>query len=70
MRKNLYMLRHSHRLTQKEMAERLGVTRTTYRNVESGVTAGSVKFWVALVREFPETNLVEITKVEVSDLEK
>lgn len=70
MRKNLYMLRHAHRLTQQGMAKRLGVTRTTYRNIESGKTAGSMRFWSALIREFPNVNMLELTKIEVSDLEK
>lgn len=64
MRKNLYMLRHAHGLTQEKMAKRLGVSRTAYRNIESGQSNGSIEFWLAVVREFPEADISEITKTE------
>ena len=66
MRKNLYMLRHAHGLTQEEMAKRLDISRTAYRNIESGKSKGSIEFWLAVLREFPEVNISEITKIEGS----
>lgn len=35
---NIRNFRKSHRLTQSEMAERLGISRTAYRNIEAGET--------------------------------
>lgn len=35
---NIRNFRKIHRLTQSEMADRLGISRTAYRNIESGET--------------------------------
>lgn len=39
-------------LTQEEMAERMGVKRVRYQNVESGYRAGTIDFWQALQKAF------------------
>ena len=62
MRVNLKCLRVQHDLTQDQMAERLGVTRTTYNLIENGKSKGSVDFWLTLKREFPEADITEMTK--------
>ena len=60
MRKKLRHLRVEHNLTQDNIAERLGITRTTYSKIESGKSNGSTAFWMALKREFPEVNIDEL----------
>lgn len=60
MRKNLKLLRVSHDLTQGEMAALIGVTRTTYCNIENGKSKGSITFWLSLKKEFPEINIDEM----------
>ena len=64
MRKNLQMLRISHDLTQEQMAERIGVSRTTYCKVENGKSKGSMSFWLAVKKEFPEVAIEEVAKVK------
>lgn len=54
MRRILKVLRAKHDLTQEEMAMRLGVSRTTYVNVENGKSKGSMRFWLGVIRAFPE----------------
>ena len=63
MRKNLQILRIDNDLTQEQMAERLGVTRTTYNRIENAESGGSIEFWLAVKREFPEVDIEEMTKV-------
>lgn len=65
MRKNLKMLRTDNDLTQEQMAKRLGVTRTTYNNIENGKSKGSITFWLRVKEEFPEIDIVEMEKVRV-----
>ena len=62
MRKNLKMLRVENDLTQEQMAVRLGVTRTTYCNIENGKSNGTMSFWLTVHREFPETDIAEMIK--------
>ena len=57
MRKNLKMLRIEKELTQAQMADRLGVTRTTYCHIENGKSEGTMRFWVKLKSEFPEADI-------------
>lgn len=64
MRKNLKLLRVANNYNQDEMAERLGVTRTTYHNIEKGKTNGSSKFWLKLKEEFPEIEIAEMAERE------
>lgn len=64
MRINLKKLRlEAGNLTQEEMANRLGVSRVTYSFVESGKSKGSIDFWLAVEREFPEAKISELTLV-------
>lgn len=51
-RRNLKTFRVSQGLTQREMAERLGMTRANYNLVENGKQGTSRRFSAALQREF------------------
>jgi DNA-binding XRE family transcriptional regulator len=64
MRKNLKMLRVENDFTQGEMAMRLGVSRTTYCNIENGKSKGSITFWLGVKRAFPEIEIDEMTKLK------
>ena len=44
-RHNLYMFRCEQRLSQEDMAKKIGVSRATYAFVENGKRDGSVAFW-------------------------
>ena len=57
MRKNLQLLRIENDLTQEQMAERLGVTRTTYCNIENGKSGGRSEFWLTLKSEVPQIDM-------------
>jgi DNA-binding XRE family transcriptional regulator len=63
MRKNLKMLRIENDFTQEQMAIRLGVTRTTYCNIENGKSKGSMDFWLGVKRAFPDVDIEEMAKV-------
>ena len=57
MRKGLYMLRHDihrhgKRLSQSEMAKKIGCSRATYSSIECGSRNGRVAFWKKLQRAF------------------
>lgn len=45
MRKNLKLFRANKFLSQQEMADRIGVTRSTYSSIESGKREGRKTFW-------------------------
>lgn len=64
VRKKLKLLRVDNNYNQEEMAERLGVTRTTYHNIETGKTNGSGNFWVKLKKEFPDIDIEEMAERE------
>ena len=70
MRKNLKLLRIENDLTQAEMAARLGVTRTTYCNIENGKSKGSITFWLCVKRVFPEIDIEELIKRKEKKHEK
>lgn len=65
-RHNLYMFRCDKKLTKGEMAEKTGVSRTTYRNIEIGKSGGSQAFWGNLQREFniPDEHMYSLMKKE------
>ncbi len=63
MRKNLKILRIQNDLTQDGMADRLGVSRTGYINVELGKSKGSIDFWLKVKKEFPDADIEELVKV-------
>lgn len=48
MRKNLKDARQRAGMTQKEVAERLGIGERRYQDIEYGKTLGSIKHWDAL----------------------
>lgn len=52
IRNELKVLRVRHNLTQPQMAERCGVSLTTYNFIEQGKRRGSQQFWLTLQREF------------------
>ena len=66
VRHNLYMFRCDKKLTKGEMAERTGVSRTTYSLIERGERSGSDEFWSALQREFgiADENMYALMKKE------
>ena len=52
MRMGLKLFRVSKNLTQEEMAEKAGVTRAVYSNIERARNDGSPKFWETLQKAF------------------
>lgn len=52
MRNGLYMFRHAKRLSQREIAEKIGCSRATYSAIESGSRNGSMRFWNKLRTAF------------------
>ncbi|MCI8506849.1 MAG: helix-turn-helix transcriptional regulator [Lachnospiraceae bacterium] len=48
MRKNLKEARRSAGMTQKEVAEYLGMTERAYQNIEYGKALGKITHWDAL----------------------
>lgn len=45
MRKNLKEARESKKMTQKQVADYLGISVRPYQNIEYGITLGSIKHW-------------------------
>lgn len=64
MRTELKILRIKHNLTQTDIAQKLGISRSTYNLVEQGKRNGSKKFWLAV------QNLFELGDAEVWKLQK
>ena len=48
MRENLLAERKALKLTQRETADRLGITKQHYQRLESGTSNGSTKIWQKL----------------------
>lgn len=69
MRKILKKLRVEWDFTQEKMAMRLGVSRTTYCNIENGKAKGSMTFWLGVIRAFPEVEDEVITKLKERETE-
>ena len=44
-RKNLEVARKSHLLSQKQIADKVGITDRMYRYLESGTSQGSLTVW-------------------------
>ena len=61
-RNNLYYFRHKLRLSQQEMADKIGCSRATYSAIETGKQNGRVKFWEDLKTAF---NLTDAEKGEL-----
>ena len=51
-RQALKVFRVTHNLTQQQLADKLGVSVSTYNLIESGKRRGSQKFWLKLQQEF------------------
>lgn len=64
MRDGLYMFRHSLKLSQSEIAEKIGCSRATYSSIESGKRNGSMTFWLKLQKAF------NVSDVEIGTLMK
>lgn len=64
MRMNLKLLRVSNRLTQDEMASKLGCARCTYAAIEGGTRTGGASFWkmVQLVFNVPDEEMYPLMK--------
>lgn len=52
MRMGLKLLRTKHKLSQLNMAEKIGCTRTTFAAIENGERQGSQAFWETLQEVF------------------
>lgn len=52
MRNKLKVLRVINGLTQQQMAEKTGVSVSTYSLIEQGKRRGSQEFWLKLQKEF------------------
>ncbi len=52
MRHELKIFRVTQNLKQEEMADKLGVSTSTYNRIEMGETRGSQMFWVTLQEVF------------------
>lgn len=66
MRTNLKVFRVRQKLSQAEMAEKIGCRRSNYSAVENGTRNGSVKFWNALQTAFnvPDTEIGGLMRVD------
>lgn len=56
MRKELYLFRHSRKLSQQAMADKIGCSRATYSAIEIGKANGTMKFWNKLQKAFNITD--------------
>lgn len=65
-RLNLQLFRIKNKLTQKEMADRLKIGRSTYNGIESGKRDCTLKFFNNLQKEFDvkDEDMWELTKKE------
>lgn len=63
MRKNLKEARQKAGMTQKQVAEYLGISSTAYQNIEYGTMLGKIKHWDKLEDLFniSQRKLREIT---------
>lgn len=52
MRNGLYMFRHGKRLSQSEIAAKIGCSRQTYSSIETGARNGTMNFWNKLKAAF------------------
>lgn len=66
MRNGLYMFRHRMRLSQAEMAEKIGCNRATYAAIEIGARNGRMTFWNKLQKAFgvPDAELGGLMRVD------
>lgn len=68
MRNGLYMFRHGLRLSQQEMADKIGCSRATYSSIESGSRNGTMTFWGKLQKAFdvPDTEIGGLMRIETA----
>lgn len=66
MRNELYLYRHRMRLSQAEMAKKIGCNRATYAAIEIGARNGRMTFWNKLQKAFgiPDTEIGVLMKIE------
>lgn len=64
MRTNLKIFRIRQKLSQAEMAEKIGCRRSTYSAIEQGTRNGRLSFWDALKTAFdlPDTEIGGLMK--------
>lgn len=64
-RRNLTVLRAKHGLTRAKMADKIGVSRSTYSEIENGKRSCSQAFLAKLQAAFdiPDADMWELTKV-------
>ena len=64
-RRNLAVLRAKHGLTRAEMADKIGVSRSTYSEIENGKRSCSQKLLAKLQAAFeiPDAEMWELTKI-------
>lgn len=64
-RRNLTVLRAKHGLTRAEMADKIGVSRSTYSEIENGKRGCSQSFLNKLQSAFdiPDADMWELTKL-------
>lgn len=69
MRTNLKVFRVKQKLNQKEMAEKIGVSRQVYSYIERGKRNGSTDFWQALQKVFaiPDAEMWQLQKLDESE---
>ena len=67
-RHDLYLFRCDKKLTQAEMAKKIGVSRATYSFVERGKRSGSGEFWMKFQKAFniPDTEMLKYQKLKRS----
>ena len=63
-RTNLKIFRVSLKLTQEEIAKKIGCNRGTYAAIENGSRNGRADFWLSLQKAFPTANIGELMKVD------
>lgn len=64
MRFNLMNFRKKIKLSQKEMAKLLGISRPHYSDIENGKATPSIEFAYAIQRAFDVDDVLELLKVE------
>ena len=72
MRKNLYMFRCDKRISQRQIAEKIGVHRETYASVERGDRNGTLTFWRKFQTAFdiPDAEMGGLMRSEQTGKEK
>lgn len=63
-RTNLKLFRTALKMTQAEIAEKIGVDRGRYGQIEKGSRNGRADFWTKLQKAFPTANIGELMKCD------